>query len=154
MLFEVAYAGNRGTHLALCSQLDQFIPSYFRSGNALLQLVKNPFLRHRYGGCARSTYRSVRPLLRPFPLWNGVTATNAAWSNSNYNALQMRFEKRFSNGFSLLASYTWSKTLSDGADGLLEQQWRADHPQLVLPSMRLQHFVLRSAAPVCDQRYL
>jgi hypothetical protein len=118
MLFEVAYAGNRGTHLALSSQLDQLLPSQLALGNSLLQLVKNPFYGIvTVGALAQPTVQAGQ-LLRPFPLWNGVTATNAAWSSSNYHALQTRFEKRYSNGFSLLASYTFSKTLSDGADGL------------------------------------
>ena len=33
---------------------------------------------------------------------------------SDYDALQVKLEKRFSNGLSLLASYAWSKTLTDG----------------------------------------
>jgi hypothetical protein len=42
--------------------------------------------------------------------WNG---------NSNFHSLQTRLEKRLSRGLSILASYTWSKTISDsrGASG-------------------------------------
>jgi len=32
---------------------------------------------------------------------------------SSYNALQVKVDKRFSNGVTLLASYAWSKTLTD-----------------------------------------
>src|SRR5207302_9278220 len=38
--------------------------------------------------------------------------------SSRYNSLQLRLETRFSSGLSALASYTWEKTLSDGADHL------------------------------------
>ncbi len=127
MLFEIAFAGNRGTHLALSTQLDQLRPEQLSLGNSLLELVPNPFFGVvTVGALAQPTIQRGQ-LLRPFPLWNGVSATNAAYSNSNYNALQMRFEKRFSSGFSLLSSYTFSKTLSDGADGL----WNNNGAQII-----------------------
>ena len=118
MLLEVAYAGNKGTHLALTSQLDQLRPEQLLLGNSLLELVPNPFYGIvKVGALAQPTVQRGQ-LLRPYPLWNGVSATNAGWSNSNYHALQTRFEKRYSRGLSLLVSYTFSKTMSDGADGL------------------------------------
>jgi len=44
---------------------------------------------------------------RILPLTEGV-------ATSTYNALQLKVEKRFSRGLTLLASYAWSKTLTDG----------------------------------------
>ena len=38
--------------------------------------------------------------------------------SSNYHSLQMHLEKRFSSGLSALASYTWGKAISSGADQL------------------------------------
>ncbi|MDP2996768.1 MAG: TonB-dependent receptor [Bryobacterales bacterium] len=38
-------------------------------------------------------------------------------ANSNYHALQLKVEKRMSRGLSLLASYLWSKTISDARGG-------------------------------------
>lgn len=38
-------------------------------------------------------------------------------ANSNYHAMQLRVEKRMSGGLNLLASYVWSKAISDARGG-------------------------------------
>jgi len=42
---------------------------------------------------------------------------------SNYHSLQIGLEKRFSSGLSALASYTWGKALTEGADHLSTSFW-------------------------------
>jgi hypothetical protein len=47
---------------------------------------------------------------RPFPLWGDVL-TRLFRDRSNYNSLQLRAEKRFSQGLTFLASYTYSTSI-------------------------------------------
>jgi len=58
---------------------------------------------------------TVGQLLRPFPQYGNIT-TSCCLENlgqSTYNALEAKVERRFHNGLNLLASYTFSKTLTD-----------------------------------------
>jgi hypothetical protein len=50
---------------------------------------------------------------RPFPHFNNVTQLLPPWGNSTYHALNVKMEKRYSNGLNFLANYTWSKFLDD-----------------------------------------
>jgi hypothetical protein len=81
----VSYVGNSGRHLQFGIPLNQAVPG------------PGPF-------------DPRRPLYQKFGISQGVTDASTAGSNS-YNGLQSKLTKRFSHGLSLLASYTWSKTL-------------------------------------------
>ena len=50
---------------------------------------------------------------RPFPQW-GQFSLGLTNGSANYNALQVKLEKRYSNGFQLLGSYAYSKCLDNG----------------------------------------
>lgn len=51
--------------------------------------------------------------LRTAPQYSGTTRYYESLGVSDYDALQIKVEKRFSQGLTLLASYAWSKTLTD-----------------------------------------
>ncbi len=51
--------------------------------------------------------------LRTAPQYTGTSRYYEALGVSDYDALQVKLQKRFSNGLSLLVSYAWSKTLTD-----------------------------------------
>jgi hypothetical protein len=55
---------------------------------------------------------------------NGLTSA-APTANSNYNALQTKIDKRFSNGLQFNANYTWSKAMNYANDELF-----ANYPRL------------------------
>ncbi len=64
------------------------------------------------------------------PLFNRFGITQSIFdkcdcTSSNYNALQVRAEKHFTGVYSLLASYTWSKTLDYGEFGTPFDQYNA-----------------------------
>ena len=66
-------------------------------------------------GWGPSGLDTIGQLLRPLPQYWNITS-NCCLENlgqSTYNALQTTLERRFRNGLNLLASYTYSKTLTD-----------------------------------------
>ena len=54
----------------------------------------------------------MMPNLRPNPFFADINQQESR-SNSNYHALQARFQQYVTNGLSLLASYTWAKSIDD-----------------------------------------
>ncbi|HSE34060.1 MAG TPA: TonB-dependent receptor [Pyrinomonadaceae bacterium] len=61
------------------------------------------------------TASSVIDALRPMP-WVGASLNyTLSKGTSNYNALETTFQRRFTNGFSTLLSYTWGKSIDTGS---------------------------------------
>ncbi len=87
LLVEAGYVGTKGTKL-----------SVFLSGNDASPGPGDPNPRRRY------------PAL-------GAVSLMTAVGSSSYHGLQLKAEKRFSQGLSFLGSYAFSKTLNIGGDG-------------------------------------
>ena len=120
ILLETSYAGSKGTHLVGDIQLDQISDNELARGNDLLRLVPNPFFGIIPANASLGLPTiALGQLLRPYPQYTGVTASDSAYSSSVYHSLQVRTERRFSNGFTFLASYTFGKLIDDGSPGRL-----------------------------------
>ena len=88
-VFEVAYVGSKGTKLLTARDINQPQPSVLPPGL--------PFVP------------------RPDPRFDDVDLLESR-ANSNYHALQTRFQQRLAHGFTALASYTWSKSIDDASN--------------------------------------
>jgi len=119
MVLEVAYAGAKGTHLVGGPALDQLPDQYLSLGAAALtRQVPNPFYGLvPFGTLAQPTVQAGQ-LLRPYPEYTGVTAANDGNRDSIYHSMQVKLEKRFRQGGTVLAAYTWSKNIGDIETGM------------------------------------
>src|SRR5262249_1945371 len=65
-------------------------------------------------------------LLVPYPQYTGVNLDiSTAGGASSYNALILKFTKRFSNGLNLIANYQRAKAIDDTSEG---QSWEVNDP--------------------------
>lgn len=123
VLVDAAYVGTKGTHLYSGGATNRsFFGPWIESATraqitALNTKVPNPF----YGlinspGCGMcGPTITASQLLEPYPQFSGVSSVSPPWSNSIYNALQLKVEKRFSHGLELLGNYTWAKSIDDAS---------------------------------------
>ena len=85
ILLRAAYVGSKGTDLVLSREI-------------------NPGI---YGpGATAANINQRRPYARI-----GPTSLGYSDSNSSYNSMQLTLQKRYSKGVSLLANYTWAKSI-------------------------------------------
>jgi len=121
---EANYVGTKGTHLYFgqgdtVSNPNNLNPVYWGIGrNTLTSKVPNPF----YGVITNPQATNfnqptidLNRLLRTYPSYSSVGGYRASKNiaNSMYHALQLKYEKRFSHGLSVIAHYTISKMISD-----------------------------------------
>ena len=114
-LFDIAYVGTKGVKYTLDRQMNQLPDSALALGDNLRTLVANPFFGRIANGALAGATVSRAQLLRPYPQFTNITSSVAAWGWSNYHALQVKVEKRYSKDLTLLGSYTYSKMIDVGA---------------------------------------
>ena len=115
-LFEGAWVANHGVHLTMGGQpLDLLPDQYLSLGSGLTTSVPNPFYGYITGTGTTLQNPTVtqRQLLLPYPQFLSTSGGSVYRGNSIFHALTFKVEKRFSRGFSILASYTFSKLLDD-----------------------------------------
>jgi hypothetical protein len=56
----------------------------------------------------------------PFPWYNTSSFYSTSNGTSNYNGLQVKLDRKFSDGLQYLVSYTWSKAIGMGGSGLFD----------------------------------
>jgi hypothetical protein len=111
LLLDVGYVGTHNLKLPANQILNQLPDSALPLRDALRTLVPNPFYGQIAVGALAAKTVSRAQLLTPYPQFTGITSAQTNWAASRYNALQVKLEKRFSKGFTMLASYTWSKMM-------------------------------------------
>jgi hypothetical protein len=94
-LLEIGYSGSRGIHL-----VRQYDGNFSPAGPGNIN-AKRPYTRAAIPGTA----------VIASPL--GSITSHRLDGNSNYHAMLAKVEKRFSSGFTVLSSYTWSKNIGD-----------------------------------------
>jgi outer membrane receptor protein involved in Fe transport len=110
---EAAYVGSRGVKLYSDRQLNQLPDSALSLGNALREQVPNPFFGQITSGALAGRTVARGQLLRPFPHFQSVVATGSSCGSSGYHSLQIKGERQFAGGFTLLGAYSFSKLIDD-----------------------------------------
>lgn len=115
---EVAYAGNKGTHVPFRNgwQMDQLHPQFINPESGILDLVDNPLHGIVPVGVLSRPRVQRGQLLTPYPQFPGVVYSAPGWGNTNYHSVQAKFTKRFEGGGNAVVAYTFSKLISDGSD--------------------------------------
>lgn len=112
MLLDVAYVGNHALKMILLADYNQARP--LTAAELALPAAQRPSLDAR----------------RPIQGFRSISATLPA-AYSNYHALQVKFERRFSKGVYILNSFTWSKAIDNASQVLEEPGGNTGTPQNV-----------------------
>jgi hypothetical protein len=115
MLIEAAYAGGHGTHImGYGYDLNQLDPQYNALGLALDDRVANPFFGVIPAGTPLSGATIARrQALRPYPAYLNINVANPPLGSTKYHSAQVKVDRRFSQGFGALVSYTFSRLTGD-----------------------------------------
>ncbi|HEU4983639.1 MAG TPA: carboxypeptidase regulatory-like domain-containing protein [Acidobacteriaceae bacterium] len=113
--------------------------TYQTASQYLGTAVANPFAGNLPNTNLNGSTLSRQQLLLPYPQFLSVNYGQESVGQLWYNAAQLMIEKRYANGFSIMGSYTWSKT--EEALAFLNPQDPAPHKNIGATD-RPQHLVI------------
>lgn len=101
---KLGYVGGHGRNLPNSLNINQLPDNQYSQAIALSTKVANPYAG--LGQWGKGTVANYQTLL-PFPQYQGITMATSR-GKSNYNSLNVKVQKRFNRGVTLLAAYTWA----------------------------------------------
>jgi hypothetical protein len=113
-LLEAGFAGSHGYHITTDEELNGVPAPYLSTSRMRDQaaldflgaLVPNPFAGLLPTGFTAATVARSQ-LLRPYPQFNNVP-TNGSSGTTDYRSAQVKLERRFAKGYSIIGTYTFS----------------------------------------------
>jgi hypothetical protein len=119
MVLEAAYIGNHGVHLAIDKNMD-YVPRQYLSTslvrdtptiNLLTGAVPNPMQGLIGTGSLNGKTVALQQLLLPFPQFTGFAVQKTNAGSSYYESLNLRLQKRYTNGLTLINNFVWNKLI-------------------------------------------
>lgn len=115
IVVSAGFIGSRGVSLVQDGRnINQLHPIYLGLGSALNQNVVNPM--YNRGGVLNVGNPTIArsQLLTAFPQFTGVTINSSGTNSSSYTAFYAKAQRRFAQGMTVLATYTWSRNMDQG----------------------------------------
>ncbi|MEK7404319.1 MAG: TonB-dependent receptor [Acidobacteriota bacterium] len=136
IVVEASFAGNYQTYVGVDWGRNEISMADYNQSRADTQYnslqVPNPFydILPKNGGVGQNPTVSRGTLLRPNPIWSGITQGNTQWGHYRSDAFQLKVEKRVLGGretgvMTWVLSYTLSKAYQ-AANRL--QSWNLEEP--------------------------
>jgi len=113
-MIEVSFVGNQSRNMGVGKGINEVPAQYFSMGNAaLIATVANP-MKGLFASSSSINGATVQQqqLLRPFAQFTGITENLRSIGQTRYDSMQISGQKRFGQGLSLRASYTYSKIMA------------------------------------------
>jgi Carboxypeptidase regulatory-like domain/TonB dependent receptor len=142
IVIDTNYVGKKGTKLYFASsgQINRLGPEIESFSHdqivALNEFVPNPFQGIIEHGSLSGPEIQAYQLSLPFPHFTDLDSDERPVANSIYHALQLRAEKRFSQGLQFLGTYTWSKSIDDASVHSADTEWLGGAVSLQNPNKR------------------
>jgi hypothetical protein len=123
MSLDVAYVGSRGDRLPVRVDINQLHPDLLSLGPLLTRNIRDPqVVAAGYRPPYPSFNGSLAQALRPFPQFPNMFPggrNSDTRGTSTYDALQVKFDKRYSNGFYATVAYTWADHLTNAPNNFV-----------------------------------
>jgi hypothetical protein len=138
IVLDATYFTNFGFNQRYLKQLNNIDPRYaYQYKGAVNDRVANPFYQiltpDKFpGGLRNQPQLSVNDLLRPYPQYNAITQWFAGGIYRQYQAIQLKAQRPFVNGFNFLIGYNYNRAKNDeyydGVDTFLDNLTLQDAP--------------------------
>jgi hypothetical protein len=138
ILIDASYVGSRTRALGVGKGIDEISAADLARGTTYLNgTVPNPFAGLLPGTSLNGANTTRRQLLRPYPQFTGITRNENPIGYEWYNSFQLQIQKRLTNGFHAMLTYTYSTTM--GAVNYLNNQFADDQLEHVRTAEDLPH---------------
>ena len=113
-VWKAGYIGTKGNYLSRSRDLNLLAQRLTPASSVADETARLSQFQTAFSGLSGGVARGSN---RIDPRYNAIVYVDSS-ANSNYHALQLEAQKRFTSGFLLNANYTWGKSIDDGSDVL------------------------------------